>query len=149
MMKKKILALVICALGISTIGAFAQTEKKESCKAKTECCKEHKGKKFAGKGDKKKGHAKMNPFEGIELAADQQQKISDLRAQQKTNKEAEKKAAKESRKKAREEFNTQLATILTPEQMAAYNANCDTIRAKKQHFSAKERQQKRQKHEKK
>lgn len=149
MMKKKILALAICAFGISTIGAFAQTEKSEGGKAKTECCKEHKGKKFAGKGDKRKGHAKMNPFEGIQLTADQQQKISDLRAQQKSKREAEKTAAKESRKKAREEFNAQLANILTPEQMEVYKANCDTIRAKKQHFSAKERQQKRQKHEKK
>ena len=150
MMKKKVLALVVCALGISTIGAFAQTESAQKSEQKTEqCCKSKEGKKqhkgdFA-KGDRKKGdRGKLNPFNGIQLTADQQQKISDLRAAQKTQREADKKMAKEARKQEREKFNAEVGKILTPEQMTIYNENCKALKAKMHQKEAKERKNRHQ-----
>ena len=142
-MTKKVLALVVAALGFSTIGAFAatgnqgqpQTEQTATCdKAKKgECKKEgkkcHKGdKKDDKKFDKRAKRPQVNPFNGIELTPDQKQKIDQLKADRKAKREADKKAGKEARKAEREQFNAEVAKILTPDQYNQYQLNCDSIK---------------------
>lgn len=151
-MRKNILGLVVAALAFSTFGAFAQQETTSKEGVKTEqCCKHKDGKKDGkkeckkdskdckkGKDGKRKFDGKrerpnrMNPFTGIGLTAEQQQKIDQLRAEQKAKSESRNKESKEARKKDREAFNASVEKILTPEQYAKYKANCDSIKAHKQ-----------------
>lgn len=152
-MRKKVLGLVMAALAISTFGAFAaqQTEQPKT-EQQAPCCKEKKGdqkkgdKKGHKKGDKK-GHKmaqgpKLNPFTGIQLTPEQQQKIDQLKADRKAKREAGKKADKEVRKAEREKFNAEVAKILTPEQYKIYQANCDSLKAKKADFAKKKGERK-------
>lgn len=155
-MRKKVLGLVMAALTISSIGAFAQnqtSDNKPACEQTSEC---HKGKKDGkckkdGKKDgKKKGDRKhgdkvdgLNPFEGIQLTSEQQQKVDALKAERKAKmkaekgkKEADKQAAKEARQQEKAQFDAQVAEILTPEQYTQYQSNCDSIKAKKQRMKA-------------
>lgn len=131
-MRKKVLGLLMAAMAISTIGAFAQSENTTEttvCTAqKGECQKEGKGKKCHKKGDRK---AKMNAFEGIELTQEQQQQIAQLKAECKAKKEADKAEKKKAKAEARAQFNEKVSQILTPEQYAQYKANCDSIKANK------------------
>lgn len=146
-MKKKILALVIGALAFSTIGAFAQSEtsQKTPVQKEAKCCKEKKDKDGHHNGkDRKKGHGeRINPFDGIQLSAEQQKKIEDLRAERRSQREADTTKAKEARKAQREEYNKKLTEILTPEQMAQYKTNCESIKARKHQKGSKERAEKR------
>ena len=133
-MKKKILALVLGALSISTIGAFAQTPNTTPAQqTETQCCKEkkdkkdHKGKK---EGRKEKGE-RMNPFAGIQLTPEQKTQIDNLRAQQRAQRESGKEAMKEKRAQERQAFNDAVAKILTPEQYTQYVSNCELVKMKK------------------
>lgn len=143
-MRKKVLGLVMAALTISTFGAFAQTEvqvesinleqvSKDACKDK----KDKKGKKDCKKGDrkgeKKKGKkGSFNAFRGIELTAEQQQQINQLKNERKAKVEAEKKASKEAKELAKKEFTASVEKILTPDQFKQYQANCDSLKLKKE-----------------
>ena len=135
-MRKKVLGLVMAAMAISTIGAFAQTENasssNETCTEQTsECCNSSKDKKK--KGDRKKGDkgeckkAKRDFFKGIELTEEQRQQIDALRKERQAKRDAE----KEAKEKEREEFNAEIERILTPEQYEIYKQNCENLKSKK------------------
>lgn len=128
-MRKKVLGLVMAAIAVSTFGAFAQSQPSQSQVAceqvEGKCPKAKKDKKCKGDSDCKRGKKdRFNPFEGIELTAEQQQKIDQLRAERKANKENAKKAKKEARAQEKKQFDEKMAQILTPEQYAKYEANC-------------------------
>lgn len=160
-MKKKTLGLVMALLTIGSFSAFAQSETsnktncttEQSCTASSEkeCkkegkkkCKENKkeckknkdckkkGERVKGEGDQAKKKMQKNPFNGIQLTPDQQQKIDNLRAERKSQKEANKEARKNltpeerkaAKKQAREQFNAEVAKILTPDQFKQYEENC-------------------------
>lgn len=134
MKKKLILFSFLSLFCLSTLTANAQSQQQNN--TEQTCCSSDKKQKHEGKkGDKKcKGHKKgprMNPFEGIELTAEQQQKIDKLKSDRKEKREQEKRDKADKRKKEREAFNKELESILTPDQMAQYNANCEKIAAKK------------------
>lgn len=138
-MKKKILGLVMVSLVIGTFGAFAQNETKcnnTSCEQTEKKC--HGDKKQKCHGDKKHDKKQsVNPFTGIQLNAEQEQKINDLKAERKANKEAQKKANKEARSAEKKDFDAKVAAILTPEQYSQYQANCEKIKSQKKDRKAK------------
>ena len=147
-MRKNVLGLVLAALAFSTFGAFAQTETSETkarCEQVAADCK--KGEKHCKKGDKdcRKGKAdgkkkrgmKGDAFAGITLIPEQQQKVDALRAERKAAKEKAKKERSEAKAQEKKEFNEKLATILTPEQYAQYQANCDSLKARKQQMKVR------------
>ena len=129
-MRKKVLSLIVAAMTIGTLGAFAQSETTNpTCeKATSECCIQG-NKEFKGKHDGKRKFDKkrkdFNPFEGIELTAEQQQQISALKEERKAQKEADKKAKKEACAQQKKQFDEKVASNLTPEQYAQYQANCE------------------------
>lgn len=138
-MRKKVLALVMGALAISSIGAFAQTQVKEAETVKKECCKKEEGKKCdkKDKKDRKVKKQRANAFEGINLTAEQQQQIDQLRTAQKAKMEASKKESREAKEKQRSEFTAEVEKILTPEQFAQYKANTEKIRTAKKEMKKK------------
>ena len=138
-MKKKLIAFSFLSLfALTAINANAQTEKpvvkqeQDCCVKKGKCPKGDIGKAEVKKAKHFKKGPKVNPFDGINLTAEQQTKIDKLKADRKENRTKEKEAQADKRKKEREKFNKELASILTPEQMAQYNANCEKIAAKKE-----------------
>lgn len=78
-----------------------------------------KGGKFR-KGDKK---ARMNAFQGIELSQEQKTSLEKLRTERKAEMGKLKEKSREERVKINQEYDRQLAKILTPEQMDRYKAN--------------------------
>ena len=74
----------------------------------------------------------VNPFAGINLTPEQQQQVEKLRSDRKERKTADKEANKEAKKQAkaqeRQQYEAELAKILTPEQMAQYKNNCDSLK---------------------
>lgn len=135
-MKKKLIALSFLSLfGLATFTANAQTAEPKALQEQGCCKKDKKDKKdCADKKVKcvdKKKCLKNNPFEGINLTEDQKQKIEQLKADRKQQKEQDKKAAADKKQKDRDQFNAKLATILTADQMAQYNANCEKMKAHK------------------
>lgn len=133
-MRKKVLALVMGALAISTIGAFAQTETTTCAPQQKECCKNKEGKECKRDKDGKRGEKKMrlNAFEGITLTAEQQQQIDALRKDQRAKREAEKQATKEAKQKSFKEFDEAVSKILTPEQYQQYQTNRESMKIKKE-----------------
>lgn len=122
-MRKKVLGLILSTVLFSTIGAFAQ-EKKDVVvngdKIETTC---KQGKRICNKAHK----PRINPFEGIQLTAEQQNAIDKLRQDRKVKREADKLAHKEAKKKIKEDFNSEVEKILTPEQYQQYKTNCENI----------------------
>ena len=120
---------IVAALGLSAIvatPAFAQQPSATKCdKANAENCQL--------KGAKKQANL-PNPFEGLNLSAEQQTKLEALKtecqAQRKANAEARKadkqnrqKANKEEARKARTEQLAKIKAILTPEQYVQFLEN--------------------------
>lgn len=112
-MKKKILGVAILLFGLTAMGVSAQqttsTADNTVAKERVECKKDgKKAKKDKGEHRKKDGErarkaSEFNPFEGIELTADQQTKLNELRESMKTERKAEmenRKAEKVEMKKA-------------------------------------------------
>ncbi len=176
-MKKLILSLAIITAASFSAFAAGQTdqnakcaktecaksgkcEKKESkCDAdkkcdsdKKKCCK--KGAPGKQKGHKKghgmkdgRGGVQMRAFEGIELTAEQKQKLSDLRPQRmerpqndkakgKTELTQEQRAAKRAemqskREEAMKKYNEEVKNILTPEQYAKFLENQKNMKPSK------------------
>lgn len=78
------------------------------------------------------------PFDGLNLSPDQQKKLEKLRdkkkddrKKEKAERKKEKKERKDRRDDRRAEYDREIAKILTPEQYAAYKANCETIKTNK------------------
>lgn len=137
-MKKKLIAFSFLSLfALASINASAQTQQPTPEKGTACCVKKDKCKKgdFSKAELKKKKHFKKghrpNLFEGITLTSDQQTKIDKLKADRKEKHNKEKQAMAANRKMEREQFNKELASILTPEQLAQYNANRDKFKAQK------------------
>lgn len=136
-MKKKVLGLVMAALTISTIGAFAAPQSPEGQQTRTEQVargekKDKKDRKAKHKKERRdKKHRMGNPFEGIQVTAEQQQQLDALKAERKAKREADKKAQKEAKAQERQQFEARVAQILTPEQFAQYKANCDSMKVKR------------------
>lgn len=131
-MKKTVLALSLSVLSVLGFSAMAQNQQsKEKCdKANKELCTKGKECKM---GDK----AKYNPFEGLNLTQDQQQKLAALKAQkperpegQRTDKDKKEKMTQEQRQakmQARQdrsrEYLSKVKAILTPEQYVSFLEN--------------------------
>lgn len=130
-MKKTLLALSLSVLSVLGFSAMAQNQKtNEKCdKAKKELCT---------KGECKKGDkAKYNPFEGLNLTQDQEQKLAALKAQkperpegQRGDKDKKEKMTQEQRQakmQARQdrsrEYLAKVKAILTPEQYVSFLEN--------------------------
>lgn len=154
-MKKVILSMMMAGALLASGTAFAQTPTDGTTGATTQqsdCCQTNntpQGKKKDGhKGGKKDGKTragkpKFNPFDGIELTADQQQRLQALRqgvgpveltpeqqakipenpnltAEQKKQLSAERKAAK---LEARKNYLNGVKEVLTPEQYVIFLEN--------------------------
>lgn len=134
-MKKKVLSLAVLMASVFTFGSFAQTksDNKDAACTKTECPAKAKGDKAANR---------PNPFEGINLTADQQTRLQAIREKAKaerTEQMAQKKAAKAEKKQAdatardarraemtkkRQDYLVQIKEVLTPEQYVVFLENC-------------------------
>ncbi|MDE6801620.1 MAG: hypothetical protein K2J06_02535, partial [Muribaculaceae bacterium] len=117
-LNKKVLALALAAFvatGTATISAANDGDNNKPCTEQTTCKKGDKKECKKGKKDKngegrhegkgRKGHA--NLFNGVELTADQQTAIKNLREKRQS-------AEKKARENNREAFMTELKGILTP-----------------------------------
>lgn len=130
-MKKKLILLSFLSLfGLTTLTANAQNPQTQVKQQQT-CCNKEKCTGEVKKAKKMQKGPKVNPFEGLNLTSEQQSKIDKLKADRKDKRDKDKKAQADARKKEREQFNKDLASILTPEQMAQYKANCEKIAAQK------------------
>lgn len=121
-MKKKILGLAVALLATGTLSSFAANANDKKCD-KQDCKKEQCDKKA---GECKKGERQMpNPFEGLNLTADQQAKLKELKgACCKDNKDN--KANKDNRvdpRQAKRDFLAKVKGILTPEQYVTFLEN--------------------------
>lgn len=120
-MNKKIL---VAALGLSALAvtpAFAQQTDGTNAPKKERATKDKTG---------KRGADAPNPFEGLNLSAEQQSKLDALKAECNANREAQakqrqeaKQAKKEGACKARTEQLAKIKEILTPEQYVKFLEN--------------------------
>ncbi len=125
-MKKIVMAMCLLIAGVSAATVSAQNPscpkkektEKSCCMKKSDDCR---GKKDGRHLGKKEMQEKL--FKGIELTPAQQAELRVLRDKQHKSTEKEMKKMKESRAKRMQDFDKGLAKILTPEQMATYNAN--------------------------
>lgn len=121
-MNKKFFATAIVALSAAiATPMFAQNATGKTRDSKANC---------EQKCDAKKGPKARNPFEGLNLTAEQQTKLDALRkecVQQKTAakeaKKADKVAAKQKAKEARAQQLAKIKGILTPEQYVTFLEN--------------------------
>ncbi|MDE6268127.1 MAG: DUF1682 domain-containing protein [Muribaculaceae bacterium] len=144
-MKKIILPLAFAAFIGMTMNAQTNNSVKNAengcCQKQEQCCKTD-GKKCE-KEAKKEGHKKgdmrhggkerFNPFQGIELTADQQTQLQNLREERKLadrKKSEDRKAEKAEQKK---QYNEKVKSILTPEQYAQYEKNMAQKADRKSH----------------
>lgn len=131
-MKKTLVTLSLAVVTLFGFSAFAQQQEKTQCnKEKTEkCCK---GKE--GKCDKSQ-RPEFNPFEGIQLTAEQQSKIDALKQECKANcqknqgkgqKQDGEKMSREQRmqqrQQAKRDYLNKVKEILTPEQYETFLEN--------------------------
>lgn len=149
-MKKKILALTLAAFTFGIVAANAQNETTTDAngKAKTECCQKD-GKKCDKKGDKearREARAKLNPFNGIELTAEQKAQLKDLKEQQKAGKKKTKEARQEERAAKAAAYDAEVAKILTPEQYQTYQANREAMKEARQKKMKKAKEKMARKH---
>lgn len=158
-MKKIFVSMAFAAMMFAPLSVMAQTNNTANTATEKTCCKvdgnkkQKDGKKAKGEGraegEKKE---KRNPFEGLNLTADQQTKIQQLNDKRKAEREkmmAERKAAKENgqaqkenaQKPSREEmaakrqadkkaYLTEIQTILTPDQYVVFLENFYTNNGK-------------------
>lgn len=129
-MKKTVLALSLSILSVLGFSAMAQNQKSnEKCnKANKELCTKGKECKM---GDK----AKYNPFEGLNLTQDQEQKLAALKAQKPERPEGQRPEKKEqmtqeqrqtqmqARQDRSREYLAKVKAILTPEQYVSFLEN--------------------------
>ena len=122
-MNFKAITFALLGLAVAAAPAFAskQDSKENGNKDKKEC-KGHHGKCHKGECP--------NPFEGLNLTADQQTKLDALRQEYKAKKSEAKKDLKEKRqemsmeaKAKKSEYLDKLKQILTPEQYVTYLEN--------------------------
>ncbi|MBD5180455.1 MAG: hypothetical protein HDT01_04065 [Bacteroidales bacterium] len=161
-MKKKVLSLAIALIATGAVMSAQtaqtsdnttkteQTEKKCNKKDGEKCCNNKDAKKGNKKGHKNHSMNKGNKqgkrpdmFQGIELTADQQTALKNLREQNRKDSEQAKQERKAMDQKAREERmakrDAELKKILTPEQYTKYQANIEELKAKRANRQGGER----------
>lgn len=134
-MKKNLLALAILLVSMGTVSTFASNDSKEKTGDKKECTKG----KQCRKGDK----ACFNPFVGITLTADQQNKLDALKQVpcgkdnkvdckkadckkedcKKTECKGDKACARPDRRQGKRDYISKVKEILTPEQYVVFLEN--------------------------
>lgn len=127
-MKKQIISLAIAAFALTSFTSVAQNPASAATKNCTnkECA--------ATKGNKDSKRPAYNPFEGLNLSADQQAKLDALQAEQKaardakrtadkTKKQEARNAQKEAKKAERKAQLDKIKAILTPEQYVTFLEN--------------------------
>ena len=136
-MKKTVFSFIVAFAAISAAGAYAQNQASgQNNKQQSECCQ--------NKGSKKKADRpeRFNPFDGVQLTEDQQQRLQSLRQglgpqmppkeklsdeQKKNLTDAQKKQMKEERKakktQAKKDYLNGVKEILTPEQYVVFLEN--------------------------
>ena len=134
-MKKKILALALALGALSAMPAVAQNQNPEAptctqaeCTQKKDCPKQKASKQLKGKKQQA-----VNPFEGLNLSAEQQaavKQLNDKRNEARKQFRAQLKSEKGDSvqrpdfKQERRDYLNQLKGILTPEQYIGYLENC-------------------------
>ena len=125
-MKTKAFALAALIFAAGSTACFAANDKNADSKQATECTKQNKCDKECHKG--------MNPFEGLNLTADQQAKLEALKQNcpMKADKQKVDKQDKKNDRKAdmmakriqgKRDFLAQIKSILTPEQYVQFLEN--------------------------
>ena len=122
-MKKKLLGLAIALFAAGTISSFAANTNDKKCD-KQDCPKQQ-------QCDKKDGECKKdrqcpNPFEGLNLTADQQAKLKELKGAGCCKERKDGKANKDNRvapRQAKRDFLAKVKGILTPEQYVTFLEN--------------------------
>ena len=125
-MKTKAFALAALIFAAGSTACFAANDKNADSKQATECTKQNKCDKECHKG--------MNPFEGLNLTADQQAKLEALKQNcpMKADKQKADKQDKKNDRKAdmmakriqgKRDFLAQVKSILTPEQYVQFLEN--------------------------
>lgn len=134
-MKKIILPLAFAAIMGMSMSAqtnnsdnnsnVACTQQKEQCNKSCKDCEKRgtsdcvKKKEMMHKGQR----MHVNPFQGIELTADQQAKLKALREDRQRNDEANAENRKAQKEEQMKQYNEKVKSILTPEQYAQYEKN--------------------------
>lgn len=113
-MKTKILALAAILFASATTAAFAANDSKSD----KDACKEQCSKK-----DRQKGCFGFNPFEGLNLTAEQQAKLDELKTQAKCNAEKKDCDKTQMRKQRKSQCISKVKEILTPEQYVTFLEN--------------------------
>lgn len=136
-MKTKVLAIAMMIFAAGSSVCFAANDKKDEKKQATECTQQKKCDKECRKA--------MNPFEGLNLTADQQAKIEALKANcpMKADKQKADKQDKKDRKaemmqkriQGKRDFLAQLKGILTPEQYVTFLEN-SFVNGQNRHYKA-------------
>lgn len=121
-MKKKIFGLALALMTVGTLSSFAANTNDKKCD-KQDCQKQQCDKKA---GECKKGDRQcLNPFEGLNLTADQQSKLNELKEScckaRKDNKDN--KADRVDPRQAKRDFLAKVKGILTPEQYVTFLEN--------------------------
>lgn len=137
-MTKKIMTIAVAVATLFSFSSFAQTTdackkegkcvKTEKCEGKRDCKKECKkdGRRDCKKGDMKKC---FNPFQGIELTADQQTKLKAIPTPRQVLKASKKEKSAtnvnpmEFVKNVRKDYLRQIKQVLTPEQYVQFLEN--------------------------
>lgn len=124
-MKTKFLALAVMIFAAGSSVCFAANDNKADKKQATECTQQKKCDKECRKG--------MNPFEGLNLTADQQAKLealkqncpmkADKQKADKQDKKAQKAEMMAKRVQGKRDFLAQVKNILTPEQYVTFLEN--------------------------
>lgn len=140
MIKKSFLAIAILALGASGISASADNKSTAAdqpaacaqtpcCNRAPECDKTSCDTTPCGKASRHHGKHKMRKhgdarlLTGIELTADQQQRLDQLKQERREACKKTQAKSKAERRQARDSFTNSVRRILTPEQQAVFDAN--------------------------
>ncbi len=141
-MKKNFLAVAIALIG-TCMAVSAQTPSNttdnttntEQTTSKNQ--KKNKNDK-SNKKDRREFDKRPNPFEGIELTAQQQEAIKNLRQEQMAQAQAQREkaktdreAAKVEREQAMKEMDDKIKNILTAEQYTQYQQNIEKMKAER------------------
>ncbi|MCM1319872.1 MAG: hypothetical protein NC217_05775 [Muribaculaceae bacterium] len=120
-MIKKIFAVAVIALSSISISAMAQDRpgncKGPKCDKQEQCSRPAPGNKKSGKKDR------LNPFQGIELTAEQQAKLDNLKKKDAEQRDKNKEKVAKERKERMEKHDKEIKNILTPAQYQQYEAN--------------------------
>ncbi len=125
-MKKITMLMAAAAIALGGMSAAAQTNNSnDDNKSRTECtgkdCKGHRGDRKGHKGGKRGGISPL--LEGITLTDAQKQKAETLQSDRRAEMKNLKEGNREQAQKVNEKYNSQLRSLLTPDQAKTFDAN--------------------------